>query len=83
MSYGTEKDPIEIMEGTVVVSVPGVNKTDIRVRYLGTQKILTWAEHMTDAKKWDRRTAKAKITKQLEKLPDVQPAQESDHEAED
>ena len=61
-----EKEPLEIMEGSVIYCLPSdATKDTIRVQYIGQLKVMTWTEYMEDIRKREKKKAKAQIKAQL------------------
>jgi hypothetical protein len=65
------KEPLEIMEGSVIDVLPNdATKDTIRVQYIGQAKVMTWTEYAEDIRKREKKKAKAKIKAQLTKGAD-------------
>lgn len=63
-----EKEPLEIMKGSSIYCLPNdATKDTIRIQYIGEQKVMTWNEYVEITRKEQKKLAKAKIKKQLEK----------------
>ena len=70
MTVNYEKEPLEIMEGTIVFALPNdATKETIRIQYLGQQKVMTWNEYTEAVRKAGKKKAKSKLVEQLKNLP--------------
>lgn len=68
MSVDYEKEPLEIIKGGILFSLPNdATKETVRIQFIGEQKVMTWQEYTDAIRKIEKKKAKAKITSQLEK----------------